>query len=117
MKEFIFNFTLSLIVSRVHFHGSTLLESIHMQLMVGINMTQSRECDVEPLRYLSVVGDSPVDVLHPLTTHGTEAYLQLLWDYITAGTQPATHLHERVIITRQRLQYLVRERAKAAMNN
>ena len=62
-------------------------------------------------RYLSVVGDSPVDVLHPLTAHGTEADLQLLWDHIAAGAQPATHLHQRVIITRQRLQDLGRERA------
>lgn len=61
--------------------------------------------------YLSVVGDSPVDVLHPLTTHGTEAYLQLLRDHITAETQPAAHLHQRVIITRQCLQDLVRQRA------
>ncbi len=61
--------------------------------------------------YLSVVGDSPVDVLHPLTTHGTEAYLQFLGDHITAEAQPAAHLHQHVIITRQRLQDLVRERA------
>ncbi len=60
---------------------------------------------------LSVVGDTPVDVLHPLATHGAEAYLQLLRDHITAETQPAAHLHQRVVITRQRLQDLVRERA------
>lgn len=61
-----------------------------------------------PLRYLPVVGDTPVDVLHPLGTHGAEAYLQSLWDHVTAGTQPAAHLHQCVVITRQRLQDLVR---------
>lgn len=36
--------------------------------------------------YLSVVGDTPINVLHPFATHGTEAYLQLLRDHITAET-------------------------------
>lgn len=58
--------------------------------------------------YLSVVGDSPVDVLHLLATNGTESNLQLLGDHITAETQPATHLHKRVVVTCQRLQDLVR---------
>lgn len=95
---------------RVNFHGSKLHENIHMKFIVKTNIIQSRETNDGPLCYLSVVGDTPVDVLHPLTTHGAEAYLQLLWDHITAGTQPSTHLHQRVIITRQRLQDLVRER-------
>lgn len=58
--------------------------------------------------YLSVVGDSPVDVLHLLTTNGTESYLQLLRDHVTAETQPATHLYKRVVVTCQCLQDLVR---------
>lgn len=66
------------------------------------------ECEEVALRYLPVVGDTPVDVLHPLGTHGAEAYLQSLWDHVTAGTQPAAHLHQCVVITRQRLQDLVR---------
>lgn len=85
--------------------------------MMERNIIQSRETDESLfLRaaqdcYLSVVGDTPVDVLHPLTAHGTEADLQLLGDHIAAETQPAAHLHQSVIITRQRLQDLVRERA------
>lgn len=62
--------------------------------------------------YLSIVGDAPVDVLEPLATHGTEAHLQLLGDHIAAQTQPATHLHQHVVIMRQCLQDLVKDRSK-----
>lgn len=44
--------------------------------------------------HLSVVGDAPVNVLHPLAAHGFEVYLQLLGDHVTAQTQPAAHLHQ-----------------------
>ena len=44
--------------------------------------------------HLSVVGDAPVDVLHPLTAHGFEVDLQLLGDHVAAQTQPAAHLHQ-----------------------
>lgn len=63
-----------------------------------------------PNSYLSVVSDASINVLCPLTMHGTEAHPQLLWDQITAGNQPSTHLHQRIIITRQYLQDLISER-------
>lgn len=60
--------------------------------------------------YLSVVGNAAVNVLHPLVTHGTEASLQLLRDHITAGAQPAAHLHQRVVILSQCFQDLLKVR-------
>ncbi len=104
-------------IAEDHFHGSKLCKNTHMHFMMERNIIQSRETDESLFvraahdSYLSVVGDTPVDVLHPLAAHGTEAYLQLLGDHIAAETQPAAHLDQRVIIPRQRLQDLVRERA------
>jgi len=75
------------------------------RLMTVLSVTTALES------YLSVVGDAPADVLHPLAVHGAEAYLQLLRDNITTGTQPATHLHQHLVISHQCIQDLVTERA------
>ena len=56
--------------------------------------------------HLPVVGEPAVDVLQPLATQRGEPRPQLLRDDVTAGAQPAAHLHQRVVVARQSLQDL-----------